>query len=306
MSTATHLLGAARRLHTRGQNETAIEVCVSALDRGETSAALLTVLAACYYDLGRTEDALAAAYGACVVEPPTAGRLTDLGVLCEDVGLPVEAQRSYQRALEVDPHHPRAARLLRAVRERIRTADSSAMFEQSCAATAAWQLRKGDADAASATAGKLEAAVPDSGLVDLIRGAVAEGDGRYREAAEAYAAAERSVREAAGARVRARDKQARARNRQALPVLDRVQRLLESGDEEGAARAATALIGLAPDSPAPYLLWARLAARRGLAANAVQNLREALKRAGRGRAAISLRIAQLGGRPDAGVTEAAS
>jgi len=306
VSTSTHLLGAARRLHSRGQNETAIEVCLSALDRGETGAALLTVLAACYYDLGRTDDALAAAYASCVVEPPTAGRVTDLGVLCEDAGLLVEAQRSYQRALELDPHHPRAARLLRAVRQRIVAADSATLLEQSSAASAASQLRKGDPEAAAATADRLEEAVPHSGVVDLIRAAVAESAGRYKEAAESYAAAERSVGQAADARARAREKQTRARNRQALPVLSRVQCLLESGDEEGAARAATALIGLAPDSPAPYLLWARLAAQRGLAANAVQNLREALKRAGRGRDAIALRIAQLNGRLEAIPTEAAS
>ncbi len=299
MASIAVLATRARELGSIGEDYAAVETCLEALDQGAADPQLLTSLAAAYHRLGMHEDAVAAAFAACVVARPTTTRLCDLGVLCEHAGLLVEAQAAYEAALDLNPLHCRTRRhhwaLVRALRRERNECD----LTRSLAMRAARFLRQEQYDRALGVADELDALLPRTGAADLLRGAVYERTGDAAQAAECYASAERfdPVR-ARAARQRVRAKSTRAKHAEVWPLVREAQELLDVGDDEGAARVAARLVGFVPDTPAPYLLWARVAARKGSYRNAIQNLGLALSRATAARTAIADEIHRLGERLD--------
>jgi hypothetical protein len=94
------------------------------------------------------------------------------------------------------------------------------------------------------------------------------------------------------------------RRLQAVPLIQKIEELLATGRDEEAARVAARLVGILPDSPGPYLVWARLAESKGLIDNAIQNLEHALVRSTWGRETIARRVAELRTAPPAGIADA--
>ncbi len=297
MASVAVLASRAHELGSQGENYAAVETCLQALDQGAADPQLLTSLAAAYHRLGMHENAVAASFAACVVAKPPTTRLCDLGVRCEHAGLLVEAQAAFEAALDLNPLHCRARRhhwsLVRSLRRERNECD----LTRSLAMRAARFLRQEQYDRAFAVADELEALLPRTGAADLLRGAIYERTGDGSQAAECYASAERfdPIR-ARDARQRGRAKITRQKRAQVWPLVREAQELLDVGDDEGAARIAAKLVGVVPDTPAPYLLWARVAARKGSYRNAIQNLGLALSRAGAARGAIAEEIGRLGER----------
>lgn len=300
MTSIANAVCAAGRLQALGRYQQALEISLAALDQGARSTRLLALISDACKRLGRHSDALAAAFAACLVEEPTAGRLCDVGLLADDMGLPVEAAAAYEEALARDPLHARSRRLQAALHARLRRGADIAVLSRCYALQASRLLERGSPVAALKLADQLEALAPGSGAADLIRGAVLEKMGRYAEAARSYAAAERFDRERAHtARLRVRAKDARVRRAQARPMVEEIRRRLRAGDDVGAARVATRLVGLVPDAPGPYVVWSRLAARKGYIQNAIQHLRLAVHRADESRLAILGLIRDLSASPGA-------
>lgn len=278
----------------QGWHRLAVALCLRAFEQGERSADLLSVLALSLRHTGRIEDSLAACLASCLAQGSGTEHLLSLARICQEVGLPGEAEGCLNEAMALDPLHPGVLRARRAL--------STAQSEPASIATvisthlmrASRHLVRGDDERALAVAADLERLAPTTGAGDLIVGAVYERGGQYREAAECYASAERFAPDKArAARQRVVAKDRAEREERARPIVASIRERLTAGDDEGAARLASRLIGLVPWAPAPYLLWARLAERKGHTANALRNLREALARATWGREAIAAKIQQL-------------
>lgn len=278
----------------RARSDPARDACLGALDRGAASTPLLTRLAALCHAAGDLPDALAAAFAACLSRPNDTTRLTDLGALCEEADLWVEALVAYQTVLEISPLHARARRRAWLMQQRIRETGSDQEIVQAAAARISALLREGAFPQALALAAEVEELLPDVGAADLLRGAVFERQGRYAEALQAYADAERYDRERARQSFeRVRDKERRSRQLRAWPIVREIEDLLARGEDEAAARAGMRLMNLVPDSPAPYLLWARVAEMKGSHGTAIRNLTQALKHATWGCEAITRRLRTL-------------
>ncbi len=268
--------------------------CLSALDRGAASTPLLTRLAALSERAGDLPDAVAAAYAACLARPGDTTRLTDLGALCEQAELWVEALVAYQTVLELSPLHARARRRWWLVQQRIRESGEAQAIVRAAATRIATLLRQGAFPQALGLAAEVEAQLPGAGAADLLRGAIFERQGRYTEAIQAYSDAERfEPMRAHCALERVRDKERRSRQLRAWPIVREIESLLERNEDEAAARAGMRLMNLVPDSPAPYLLWARVAERKGSHGTAIRNLTQALKYATWGCEAITRRLRTL-------------
>lgn len=281
-------------LASQGWNRLAAAVCLQALDRGDRSSEVFATLSAAWLAMGRTEDGLAAALAACLAKGADAGRFCELALVCRDVGLFGEAEACLHEALTRDPDCIRAREELTRLRRPDSSEQDQAALVRALVMRANRHLSAGQDEQALAVAAELEALAPDLGAADLIRGAVLERAERYGEAAECYASAERFAPEKAhAARQRAAAKERAQQVHRARPTVRHIQERLAVGDDEGAARLAPRLLGQVPWAPSPYLLWARLAERRGHTMNALRHLREALARSTRGREAIALKAAEL-------------
>ncbi|MBD3177243.1 MAG: hypothetical protein GF320_18885 [Armatimonadia bacterium] len=272
------------------------ELCLEALSQGDLSADLLGTLSSVYDGMGQGDDSLAAALAACLVGGRKPDQLCDLSRLCESRGLLGEAEACLQDALDQAPEHKRARRQLRRLLEKVPGQASRPALRRAYLMRASRHLASGEAALALSVAAALESLDPDAGAADLVRGAVYERLGHYRDAAECYAAAERFDPERArAARRRASDKDRRDRRGRAEPIVRQIQQHLAAGEDDIAARLATKLVGLVPWAPAPYLLWARAAEAQGHTENAIRNLREALARATTGQRRIAAKIMELRG-----------
>lgn len=268
--------------------------CLAAMDGGAASCSMLTRLAASFRRSGDLPDAVAAALASCLTHQPDATRLADLGALCEEAGLLVEALMAYNAALQVYPLHGRARRRAWLVQQRIRAEKDPAKVACAAALRMAPLLRQRAFPQALRIAAEVEDLLPRRGAADLLIGAVHEAQGRLKEASESYTRAERfdQVR-ARGSLMRVREKLRREHYLRARPIVREIEQLLAEGDDEEAARAGMKLARVAPEAPAPFLLWARVAERKGNFASAASHLAQALPRATWGCAEINRQLRSL-------------
>jgi tetratricopeptide (TPR) repeat protein len=278
----------------RGADDGARAACIEAIDRGAASAPLLTRLASATHRGGNLPDAIAAAFASCLAKPHDATRLSDLGALCEEAGLSIEAIVAYQAALNANPLHARARSRLWLAHQRVRAGEDAERIAEAAASRMSGLLRQGAFPQALRLAAEVEELLPGVGAADLLKGAVFERQGRYEEAMRAYTEAERFDHDRARyALERVRVKEHRSRQLRAWPIVREIEQRLEAGDDEAAARAGVRLMSLVPDVPAPYLLWARVAERKGSFATAVKNLAQALHLASWGCEAIARKLRTL-------------
>lgn len=282
----------AAALVSQGWHQLAAEWCLKAFEQGYRGADLFAVLSSAYRGMGRLEDSLGASLASCLAKGATSDDLRALAHLCREAGLDREADACLRKAEAVGSGQS----IPEGAQGGVPRASAAATIDEYLT-RASRHLAQGERALALSVAADLEILAPQTGAADLIVGAVYERAGHYQEAAECYASAERFAPERAhAARLRAAAKDRAERVGRARPIVAQIKEQLAAGDDEGAARLASRLVGLVPWAPAPYLLWARVAERKGHAANALRHLREALARATEGREAIAAKTQALSSR----------